>query len=277
MEWRIVGHEHICKLLEKQLTGGAVAQAYLFVGPRGVGKHALAVEFAQRVLDTPSSRVQPIEFSFTSTRLEQVRELTQQLSLRPQMGDKQIAILDEADEMSVPAANALLKSIEEPTASTVLILISHRDNVLPTIRSRCQYFRFGRLSGANMALWAQARGIGKDLAAALVSADGSPGEFLWQAEEVGVSARRVSMHAEELQDLLTASLSERLSLVSRWADDDTEVFATRITSWLTLLYKKPELCSDITRSLSVLLEAWRRLQTNANKKLVLEYVCINIV
>jgi hypothetical protein len=85
------------------------------------------------------------------------------------------------------------------------------------------------------------------------------------------------LYAEELRSMLQASLSERLSFVSRWAEDDVEVFTTRIATWLTLLYRQPELYSDMVKPLSVLLEAWRRLQTNANKKLVSEYVCINIV
>lgn len=275
MEWQTIGHEHICRLLEKQLATDAVAQAYLFVGPRGVGKHSLATEFARKVLNTQSSHVQPISFSFVGARIEQVRELTQRLSLRPQAGDRQVAILDEADHMSNAAANALLKTIEEPTASTVLILISHRDNVLPTIRSRCQSFQFGRLSVTNMTRWAQAQGMSKELMATLVSADGSPGEFLRQAQKVG--AAPVAPYTEELYSLLKAPISERLSFVNRWADDDIEALTARITLWIALLYKQPGLCADITKSLSVLLEAWRRLQTNANKKLVSEYVCINIV
>lgn len=277
MEWQTIGHEHIYRLLEKQLAADAVAHAYLFVGPRGVGKHSLATEFARKVLDTPSSHLQPISFSFSDARLEQVRELTQRLSLRPQMGSRQVAILDEADQMSTAAANALLKTIEEPTASTVLILISHRDNVLPTIRSRCQTFQFGRLSAASMALWTRTNGVSNDSASALLSADGSPGEFLKQMQEAGVATpTAVASYVHELQSLLGAPISERLSFVSRWADDDVEAFTARIVAWLTLLYKQPELCKDITKSLSILLEAWRRLQTNANKKLVSEYVCINI-
>lgn len=278
MDWQTIGHERIRATLARQLTLGRVAQAYLFIGPRGVGKHALAVEFARKISKSAETQEQPIEFSFADSSLEEVRELTRQLSLRPQSGSTQVAILDDVEEMTTAAANALLKTIEEPSASTVLLLIASQDNVLTTICSRCQVFKFGRLSSAEMKAWAQQHAVSPGQETALMAAEGSPGQFISPKE--GSVLQGVGQDQDYLMDLrafVQASLAERLSFISRWAGDDAEVISARIAAWLTLLYKQPTLCKEFTQSLSVLLEAWRRLQTNANKKLVLEYVCINIL
>jgi len=75
-----------------------------------------------------------------------------EMSLRPMSGDRRIAIIDDADKMNAESANALLKTLEEPTANYLMILIaSELDSILPTIRSRCQLIRFGRLSEDDIA------------------------------------------------------------------------------------------------------------------------------
>lgn len=277
MAWETVGHERIQGVLERQIQANAVAQAYVFVGPSGVGKRTLAKEFAGKLAQSGVRGFELVEFSFAHSTLEQVRELIYRLSLRPQTGNKQIAILDAAEDMSISAANALLKTIEEPTAATVVIFVSSRDSLLATVRSRCQVFRFGRLSSEQMQAWVRSSGleVGQDVVRA---ADGSPGQFLLRLGAAQVtSATTLSSVEEDLTTLLRAPLAERLSLVGRWAGDDAEVLRGRIADWLDLLYKQPTVCTDLRKALTVLLEAWRRLQTNANKKLVLQYVCINIV
>lgn len=278
MEWQTIGHERIREVLNRQLVAGRMSQAYLFIGPYGVGKYTLAAEFARKISNTEQTHQQPIEFSFAQSSLEEVRGLTHQLSLRPQSGTMQVAILDHVEEMTSAAANALLKTIEEPSSSTVLLLIASRDNVLATIRSRCQVFQFGRLSSLYMHAWAEKRGFGTGQEAALLAADGSPGQFLAETQTINPQASmQWQQYLNDFQELLEAPLSRRLSFISRWAGDDVEASSARIAAWLTALYKQPTLCKETTKSLSVLLEAWRRLQTNANKKLVLEYVCINIL
>lgn len=278
MEWQTVGHELIQNALGKQIRAHAVAQAYLFVGPSGVGKRTLAKEFTDKLAQAAGHGSQLIEFSFSQSTIEQVRELIYRLSLRPQFGGRQVAILDAAEEMSVSAANALLKTIEEPTVSTVVIFVSSRNSVLATMRSRCQVFQFGRLSPEQMQAWARSGGVSDWSEEALAAADGSPGQFLLHQSALYVTSEGAwSPDVEGLTAFLRAPLAERLSFVGRWADDDTEVLRRRIAAWLDVLYKQPAVCTDLKKALVVLLEAWRRLQTNANKKLVLQYVCINIV
>jgi len=75
-----------------------------------------------------------------------------EMSLRPMLGNRRVAIIDDADKMNAESANALLKTLEEPTANYLMILIaSELDAILPTIRSRCQTIRFGRLSEEDVA------------------------------------------------------------------------------------------------------------------------------
>lgn len=274
MNWQTVGHERIRHVLEQQLATGAFAHAYLFVGPSGVGKRTLAHELAKRLIDNTQENAGVIEFSFADCNLDQVRELIHRLSLRPQGGTKQVAILDAAEAMSLAAANALLKTLEEPAPGTVLIFISSRDNILPTICSRCQVFQFGRLTMEEMRAWARGKTGGQVNEELLRVVDGSPGAYFLAGLEQGA---RWTAHAKELHALLQGSLAERLSYITEWASEETEVVSVRVAAWLQILYKQPELARNAHKALAVLLEAWQRLQTNANKKLVLQYVCINIV
>lgn len=276
MEWQTVGHEPIQNALERQIQTNSVAQAYLFVGPSGVGKRTLAKEFSDKLAQAAGYGSPQIEFSFAQSTLEQVRELIYQLSLRPQSGGWQVAILDAAEDMSVSAANALLKTIEEPTAASIVIFVSSRDSVLATVRSRCQVFQFGRLTLEQMRMWARSRGL-EGRPEVMLAADGSPGQFLlYPSAPYAASEVIWSPDVQGLTAFLRASLAERLSLIGRWAGDDTEALRRHIAAWLDVLYKQPAVCADFKKALIVLLEAWRRLQTNANKKLVLQYVCINI-
>lgn len=144
-----------------QLEQRQMPHALMLAGPSGIGKRHLAQALAQRVLClTPASgtacgkcrmcellkagshpdfmRLEPEEPG-KAIKIDEVRALTQALGQTAQQGGYKVVIVDPAEAMNVNAANALLKSLEEPAANTLLILISHSPSiVMPTIRSRCQ-------------------------------------------------------------------------------------------------------------------------------------------
>src|SRR5918999_2048593 len=142
------------RLLEKALKSDGAAHAYLFYGPPGVGKRtvarrfgaalvaggdALAEDRARRGLHPDLSEVQP-EGAFTT--IGQVREVVRLAASRPFEGGRRVFLL-EADTLNVQAANALLKTLEEPEGEAVFILLAaSRESVLPTILSRAQAVRF---------------------------------------------------------------------------------------------------------------------------------------
>lgn len=117
-----------------------------------------------------------------SIRVGQIREIQRRLTTRPTLGERRAVIIDPADDLEPPAANALLKSLEEPPAGTYFLLVSHSPaRLLPTIRSRCRTLRFAPLHDDEMARFLAEHCAGIDAgerAAAALAAGGSPGAAL---------------------------------------------------------------------------------------------------
>jgi DNA polymerase III subunit delta' len=135
--------ETALKYLKRALEQDRLAHAYLITGASGSGKEALALELARAVNNSKSpngSGVFKVNPESKSRRIvvEQVRELEHSLHMRATEGRRKIAIISEADRLQPQAANAFLKTLEEPPSDSLLLLLSALPEVLPdTIRSRC--------------------------------------------------------------------------------------------------------------------------------------------
>jgi len=161
----IRGQERAIEHLTRALAGGTFAHAYLFAGPSGIGKRAVALTFAKALNcaratndscdECPSCRkidragaadlvfIEPEAKGSGEIKIDMVRDLRHLLNLKAYELRKKVCIIDGADRMTPEAANALLKVLEEPPPDTVLILIAEATaNVLPTILSRCRLVRF---------------------------------------------------------------------------------------------------------------------------------------
>ena len=162
----IVGQNHISHTLRKAIISNRIAHAYLFTGPRGVGKTSMArivakalnsptAETGEPVLDSDTTQsiemgnyLDLIEIDGASNRgIDDIRTLRDSTQFKPALGQYKIYIIDEVHMLTTPAFNALLKTLEEPPEKVVFILCTTDSYRVPsTIISRCQRFDFRRLS-----------------------------------------------------------------------------------------------------------------------------------
>jgi DNA polymerase-3 subunit delta' len=176
----ILGHDAVVERFRSSLRHGRMASSYLFLGPSGVGKRAFALKLAQALLcqsrDTAElepcgqcescqlaqaqnhpdldvvqlpegKRRMPVELFLGDREHRNQVGLCHNISLRPMMGRRRVAIIDDADHLTIESSNCLLKTLEEPPPGAVLILLAtSRGRLLPTILSRTQAVRFEGLS-----------------------------------------------------------------------------------------------------------------------------------
>ena len=140
----IVGHSRQLSLLRRLAESNSFPQSSIFVGPEGVGKKTIAKELLTRLTGSfLNVKVVGVE---KPASVDQIRETSSWLFTKPSSGDGKAVIIDRADDMRVEAANALLKTLEEPPSYGYICLIARgEESLLPTIRSRCRVFRFGPL------------------------------------------------------------------------------------------------------------------------------------
>ena len=163
----LIGQENIARTLKNSILRGQLAHAYLFCGPRGVGKTTTARIFAKSInCLNPGPDMEPCGkcescMSFSEGRsyciheldaasnnsVDDIRNLTEIVRIPPQIGKYSVYIIDEVHMLSSAAFNAFLKTLEEPPAHAIFILATtEKHKILPTILSRCQTFDFNRIS-----------------------------------------------------------------------------------------------------------------------------------
>jgi DNA polymerase-3 subunit delta' len=246
--WQELVLDSALRVLEQDRLGHAL----LLCGPPMIGKREVAEILARRLLCTTpdaSSRacgqcrscrlfaagthadIQRVSFELndkgdklkTEISVDQIRRLGQWFSLTPQFGNIQVAVIAPAEGMNMSAANALLKTLEEPSSNRYLLLVTDHPGRLPTtIRSRCQRIEFRLPEPAVARQWLCERGVADaDATAALAAARGHPGLAADWIEQGGLKLR------QEVQVDLDAVCSGRanpVAVAQRWlADDSTEL------------------------------------------------------
>jgi DNA polymerase-3 subunit delta' len=250
---RIRGHPKALGIIRRALQAGRVPHALLFAGPEGVGKRQVALEVAKalncagptagvdgcdacpscrladRMAETlgepPANRrlhpniiVVAPEAGSRSLKIAQIREVERHATLSPYAGRRRVAILTAAETMTHEAANAFLKTLEEPPGGAVLILVAAAPTaLLPTVRSRCQEVRFGPLPDTVLSALLAESGIDAEEAqrAAELGAAGVGQGKLW--------AEKFSREKQDqlLQDLWASlpSAARALAWATRWAKE----------------------------------------------------------
>lgn len=167
----LVGQDNIARTLKNSIVRGQLAHAYLFCGPRGVGKTSTARIFAKTInCSNPTPDMEPCGkcescISFAEGRsyciheldaasnngVDDIKALMEQVRIPPQVGKYSVYIIDEVHMLSQSAFNAFLKTLEEPPAHAIFILATtEKHKILPTILSRCQTYDFNRITVDNI-------------------------------------------------------------------------------------------------------------------------------
>jgi len=256
VDWGLIGHEWAVDLLRRQMQHGSIHHAYLISGPEGVGRRGLALAFARVLLceappepgvacgacracrqvpqaTYPDLHVVEREEDKQGLAVDQVRDLQRQLSLAPLAGGRRVALIVDVDRASLGAANALLKTLEEPPPRVILLLTAvDPEATPPTIVSRCETLALRPVAEPAIAEALQARGASAEEAIrwARLSA-GRPGWALALMDDPAVRRRREE-HAAVYQEVLAADLERRFALADSWKDEaDIE---ERLAVWLSL-------------------------------------------
>jgi DNA polymerase-3 subunit delta' len=230
--------------LERAIAAGRLAHGWLLAGPRGIGKINLALVLARRILDPGLRGVAPAELPPAmaaaamrrrhepsdhhpdlhwiypeddkhTISVEQIRAVTAQVGLTAYRGAAKVVIIEPAEAMTTSAANALLKTLEEPTADTYLLLVSHQPGrLMATIRSRCQTLV---LAGPQPA--AGARWLGDAAAEAGLAAGVTPLQLAADRDDA------ISQELNKLEDTINLISEERLDpqvVADRWLKMDLD-------------------------------------------------------
>lgn len=239
------------------LDAGRLGHGLLICGPAGLGKRAVALRMAQHILcrGEPAQAQRSAQLIAAGTHpdlqlisfvpnksgdklrteivIEQIREISQKLSLTPQYGIAQVVIVDPADAINRAACNALLKTLEEPQPGRYLWLISSDPARLPaTVRSRCQRLEFKLPPREEAMAWLQAQGhTPRSAEEALDAARGHPGLADDWLRDDGLALRR--QVASDLESLL-AGRTGAVELAQRWTADDNAALRLRHAADLAL-------------------------------------------
>ncbi len=281
--WQVVGQNKIVSLLQRSLAEGALAHAYLLVGPPHVGKMTLALNLAQalnceaaeppcgecascqKITSARHADVQIVglapEQNSTEAKpqaeisIDQVRQIQHSASLPPFEGKYKVFIIDGAEFLSNEAANCLLKTLEEPVGRVIFILLTTNDKLLPaTVVSRCQRLELFPLAAAEVeATLNSRRGIESQKAKLLARLSrGCLGWALLAASDDSLLQQRAERLAR-LVDIIKADYEERFAYAAQLVDQFSrrresvqEVLDLWLNWWRDLLLVKVDRGDTIT-------------------------------
>ena len=279
-----IGNEKAVHFLQKTLEKGHTSHAYIFSGPEHVGKFLLAKMFAEALilgknLNAENTKIDQTALfdmvivepevteknNVTKQRditVEAVREIQKTLSLFPYHGKKKVLIVSDAHKLNIAAQNALLKTLEEPSETSVIILVTHEaDKLLSTIHSRCVSLSFGLAGGGKSVM-------------------GRPGLFeIYQKDADSEQAYQEA--ANLLQKFPGMGIGEKIKLAETMSKDVVRTLAI-LAGWIWFLRegvkdaelgkkRQTYLAIDKIENLMNLLKS-----TNANARLALEALFLEI-
>ncbi len=317
---QIKGQNQAVDILKQAVAHKRLAHAYLFEGPDGVGKKTTALSLAQALncrdggadacLICPACHnielgqhadVRVLRPEGQYIKIAEIRSLKKRLVSKAYEGRVKVQIIDEADKMNAPAANCLLKTLEEPPADSLLILVTAMPYNLPaTIVSRCQRLNFRTLSGADIQDLLQDKGLNAEEGNFITSfCQGSMGQI------VNTDINELITEHRELVDKKLSKMPLSDDILMDWAQELAKDAkrTERLLKWLLLWYrdllvltennkyeqlinadKAKELRrqaarytpDEVHQKLNGIQTAQKQLRRNANAQLVLEVMLMDL-
>lgn len=244
----VVGHQRPLRILRRAIEAGRIPHAYLFTGMEGIGKRLVALNMAKalncsdqggeacdhcRSCERMDKGVHPdlilINPAGETIKIGQVRELQQSIAFKPFEARWRMIIMDGAERMTREAANAFLKTLEEPPAGTTIVLCATTVEALPaTVLSRCQRIRFNPLSLEEVKKVLIDRLPADEIDILAPQAGGSPGRAL------GMDWKEVAEVKGALPSALSPSLNRRLQVAQELAQQEGRgrMFLEILGGWL---------------------------------------------
>ena len=330
-----IGQRRLLARLGERAVQGDVAHAYELSGPRSIGKRTLATRLAQTLVCTTEPRLaggcgrclacrkvengthpdvrlvtRLVDLEKASDKkliaIEQIREMQQDLALRPLEADWRIVIIDDAADLSEHAEVALLKTLEEPPPHAVILLVTATPSaLLETIRSRCVPLPLRLVATPEIADGLERR-FGASARAYAAAASGRPGIAIALATD---DAARLSRRALETEfyRLIGSGLTERFAWAADFAESErdaqkrSDAIESRLSEWSELIRDaavalfeasrpvRPDRTAESARlaaavgrrelvDLAVALERWRRdvIESNVNARMLLELLVLRL-
>ncbi|MDO8529728.1 MAG: AAA family ATPase, partial [bacterium] len=276
-----------------------LSHAYLFSGPESVGKFTLAKIFARGIIngaflqnEIEKEEKLPLDLIIlepeiekkkgvvkeNSIKIEHIRAVQKDLSLFPYQGKKKVLIVNNAHKMKPSSQNALLKILEEPNETSIIILITHRDSdIISTIKSRCQKINFSLASVEELELFSKGNKNYEDI---VLFSMGRPGlAVLLLGDERELDSKKEAL--KELKIFSSMGINERFKLAEKLSSN-LVLAAKKLESWIWIIrlsiFKQKKTGSflnwktieKISESLDVI------KNTNASARLVLENLFLEL-
>jgi DNA polymerase III subunit delta' len=334
--WKTVGQSKIVDLLQRAMENGTLAHAYLLIGPPQVGKMTLAKDLAaalncqaekekrpcwdcaacRKIAEDKHADVQIAGLNRTQDKedtkerveigIDQIKDMLHSANLPPFEGTCRVYIIDETGNLSLDAANRLLKTLEEPPSGVVFILLTDNIGLIPkTVISRCQQLKLSRLKTSEIDSLLQARGEVEPEKLKLISrlSCGCPGWAIQACHSPGLFIERQNRF-EQMLTIFKGDYNERFTFAAQLAlqfgkkrETIYETMDTWVSWWRDILLVKTGCTGDITSIdfmshlaevagayslvqikavIGDVREAIDQLKLNGNPRLVLEALMLNL-